>query len=512
MGPHGDCKCNATMGMMKCKVEKFEVEKKSFQVKFEGSEWRNLGINNRKEPSFVVSVGFGKEELDWLTKLLKKAIEDCYKKETFTSCHSPRVLKAMGGKTLGRRFFQCKTILIKSVAEDGFRIGVLLLAGKWARAVICKCKEKVQDWTHEGKAIARMYGRERNGVYKSHFRFQGVFLCEFNKESRMVPRAGKTFSERKVCSSKKMVAKRKYDYSRKIQKGSGGGNEGGKGSCVAVGLDEEGLRGSIRDNECYNRKLLLRAHYRCSSTSLATKRENGWEGSSPRPAEENVLGPIEPETSFKAQSVRAQRGRRSRGLHAGPNAPQVHETVAASSPSLQQCWCFANKRGALWKQVISGKYGVEKVGWSSCGVRGAYGHKWRDDEALYVSFPYLVALIVSKEAQVVDVWDSTIEDGNWNPSFSKPLMIGRPFSKEYPLELMCSYLGFFRLERGMGKGLNFGSSAKEGLVSSKQDVSFATSKKRPLTIFYFPTLRLGCCGSCFLLSFKCLRSYPCRLK
>ena len=35
----------------------------------------------------------------------------------------------------------------------------------------------------------------------------------------MVPRAGKTFSERKVCSSKKMVAKRKYGYSRKIQKG-----------------------------------------------------------------------------------------------------------------------------------------------------------------------------------------------------------------------------------------------------------------------------------------------------
>ena len=98
----------------------------------------------------------------------------------------------------------------------------------------------------------------------------------------------------------------------------------------------EGLRGSIRDNECYNRKLLLRAHYRCSSTSLATKRENGWEGSSLGPAEENVLGPIEPETSFKAQSVRAQRGRRSRGLHAGPNAPQVHETIAASSPSLQR--------------------------------------------------------------------------------------------------------------------------------------------------------------------------------
>ena len=109
------------------------------------------------------------------------------------------------------------------------------------------------------------------------------------------------------------------------------------GGCVSQSTKfAEGLRGSIRDNECYNRKLLLRAHYRCSSTSLATKRENGWEGSSLGPAEENVLGPIEPETSFKAQSVRAQRGRRSRGLHAGPNAPQVHETIAASSPSLQQ--------------------------------------------------------------------------------------------------------------------------------------------------------------------------------
>ncbi|RVW53341.1 hypothetical protein CK203_088534 [Vitis vinifera] len=35
----------------------------------------------------------------------------------------------------------------------------------------------------------------------------------------MVPRAGKTFSERKACSPKKMVAKRKYDYSRKFRRG-----------------------------------------------------------------------------------------------------------------------------------------------------------------------------------------------------------------------------------------------------------------------------------------------------
>ena len=74
-----------------------------------------------------------------------------------------------------------------------------------------------------------------------------------------------------------------------------------EGGCVSQSTKfAEGLRGSIRGNECYSRKLLPRACYRCSSTSLAAKRENGWEGSSLGLAEEYVLGPIEPETSFKA--------------------------------------------------------------------------------------------------------------------------------------------------------------------------------------------------------------------
>ena len=34
----------------------------------------------------------------------------------------------------------------------------------------------------------------------------------------------------------------------------------------------EGLRRNIRGNECYNRKLLPLARYRCSSTSLGAKR------------------------------------------------------------------------------------------------------------------------------------------------------------------------------------------------------------------------------------------------
>ena len=77
----------------------------------------------------------------------------------------------------------------------------------------------------------------------------------------MVLRVGKTFSERKACSPKKMAAKRKYDYSQKIQKGLvsverpsfslvggrpteihleevGEGDGGSKGSREAVGLDE----------------------------------------------------------------------------------------------------------------------------------------------------------------------------------------------------------------------------------------------------------------------------------
>ena len=63
------------MGMMKCKVEKFEVEKKSFQVKFEGSNGGTWVLVTERSRGFVVSVRFGKEELDWLMEHLKKAVE-----------------------------------------------------------------------------------------------------------------------------------------------------------------------------------------------------------------------------------------------------------------------------------------------------------------------------------------------------------------------------------------------------------------------------------------------------
>ena len=78
------------------------------------------------------------------------------------------------------------------------------------------------------------------------------------------------------------------------------------GGCVSQSTKiAEGLRGSIRDNECYSRWLLPRSCYRCSSTSLAAKRENGWGGSSLGLVEETFLGPKVSEPYFKAQPVRA---------------------------------------------------------------------------------------------------------------------------------------------------------------------------------------------------------------
>ena len=73
------------------------------------------------------------------------------------------------------------------------------------------------------------------------------------------------------------------------------------GGCVSqLTKIAEGLRGSIRVNECYRRRLLPRARYWHSSTSLAAKRENGRGRSSLGPAEENFIGPIVPELSIKA--------------------------------------------------------------------------------------------------------------------------------------------------------------------------------------------------------------------
>ena len=101
------------------------------------------------------------------------------------------------------------------------------------------------------------------------------------------------------------------------------------GGCVSQSSKfAEELRGRIRDNECYRRRLLPRARYWHSSTSLAAKRENGRGRSSLGPVEENFIGPSVPELSFKVHTERAQIGMRIRGHQAGPEASQAHQTAA----------------------------------------------------------------------------------------------------------------------------------------------------------------------------------------
>ena len=232
------------MGMMKCKVEKFEVEKKSFQVKFEGSNGGTWVSITERSRGFVVSVGFGKEELDWLTKLLKKAMEleasrgfirkikgktkthlmeICFnnrgrfmKITEIATKRKPLLLvipegvkgngwedlrkailsvqdysdqvggdsKEMFGDTqMSKGIYRGGRSYAEVVAEDGFRTGVPLLAGKWVRAVICECKEKVQDWTHEGKAIARMMGVKGMVFINPISAFKGCFFVSSAKRA-----------------------------------------------------------------------------------------------------------------------------------------------------------------------------------------------------------------------------------------------------------------------------------------------------------------------------------------
>ena len=53
----------------------FEVERKAFQVKFEGFNGEMWISITERSRGFVVSLGFGEDELDWLLEQLKKAME-----------------------------------------------------------------------------------------------------------------------------------------------------------------------------------------------------------------------------------------------------------------------------------------------------------------------------------------------------------------------------------------------------------------------------------------------------
>ena len=127
------------------------------------------------------------------------------------------------------------------------------------------------------------------------------------------------------------------------------------GGCVSQSSKfAKGLRGRIRDNECYRRRLLPRARYWHSSTSLAAKRKNGRGKSSLGPVEENFIGPSMLEISFQAHTERAQSGMRIRGLQAGPKASQAHQ-IAALRLLLPSELCPGDERVGV--EAISGVEG-----------------------------------------------------------------------------------------------------------------------------------------------------------
>ena len=115
-------------------------------------------------------------------------------------------------------------------------------------------------------------------------------------------------------------------------------------------------------------------------------------------------------------------------------------------------WCFATERETLWKQVISRKFGEEEGGWGTREVREGFGvgfwkeirkegsllqnkvvfsvrdgrrvrfwkDEWCGNNALCDSFPSLYALVASKEAWLVELWDSSREEGVWSLRYSRP--------------------------------------------------------------------------------------------
>ena len=106
-------------------------------------------------------------------------------------------------------------------------------------------------------------------------------------------------------------------------------------------------------------------------------------------------------------------------------------------------WRFANERNALWRNVISSKFGETLRGWHTCDIRGGYGvglwkeiikewpfflqeaafsigddrkvSFWKDvwcgGEALCSVFPSLFNLVVHKDATMADMWDCNKEEG-----------------------------------------------------------------------------------------------------
>ncbi|RVW25036.1 hypothetical protein CK203_110895 [Vitis vinifera] len=187
-----------------------------------------------------------------------------------------------------------------------------------AIAVICEAK-KSQDWTHEGKAIARMMGR---------------ILVK-----------GRTILLRKWSPKENMVVHGKFRRGWLVLKGFpfhlwdevqlnfilkkwGRVTKVAKETLKLVDLTKAKLWVEMLPNVVLPALLEVEDGKEASSpgTLSALKEKFGgqrgeWKGKEqPGPVEENFIGPSVPEISFKAHTERAQSGMRIRGLQAGPRS------------------------------------------------------------------------------------------------------------------------------------------------------------------------------------------------
>ncbi|RVX05741.1 hypothetical protein CK203_027384 [Vitis vinifera] len=119
---------------MKCKVERIIVEKKSFQVEFEGLNGGTWVSVTERSRGFIVSVGFDMEELDWLMEHFKKVVEGVKERwedlrkailsvQEYSKRDGGASKEKNGDIRMNRDTFRGGRSYAEVVAEVGFRTG-----------------------------------------------------------------------------------------------------------------------------------------------------------------------------------------------------------------------------------------------------------------------------------------------------------------------------------------------------------------------------------------------------
>ena len=94
-------------------------------------------IATRRKPLLLV-IPEGVKGNGW--EVLRRAILSV---QDYSDQVGEELKKTFGNTQMSKSIYRGGRSYAEMVAEDGLRSGVPLSTGKWARAVICECKEKV---------------------------------------------------------------------------------------------------------------------------------------------------------------------------------------------------------------------------------------------------------------------------------------------------------------------------------------------------------------------------------